>query len=132
LHFEKHVNLAGQLVAFPGVAGFTGRNTILECGFSPLGFRYNVIDCESEFSRPAVCTLKSITNQYIFFAKGDACPINGSDQFDQPHHGRNFKDRAAGTFDGLGGISDNFHLPFGQQTERPSPIHNVQKSIIGI
>jgi hypothetical protein len=132
LHLEKHINLAGQLVPFFGVAGFAGRNTILKRGFPPFGFRYDVIDREPESSSSTVSTLKSVANHHIFFTKGHPGAVNGSDQFHQPHDRRDFENSAAGTFNSLGGISDDFHFAFGQQTERSSPIHNIQEGIIGI
>ena len=60
------------------IARLAGRNTILKTGFASTGLWNNVIDGEPQFFGAAISALKSISDKYIFFAKGHTGSVNGA------------------------------------------------------
>jgi hypothetical protein len=91
-----------------------------------------MIDGKLSFSGTAIGALKSISDQNVAFGKRHPGPVNRPDQFDQTHHGRDFKLPSAGIVNGLLRIPDDLNLSLGHQAKSALPVHHIQKRVIGI
>jgi len=124
--------LSGGLIPLFNITRFTGRNTILESGSTASGLWNDVVDREAHFMCSAICTLKTISDKNILFAKGNPGAIKGSNQLDQSHHCRNFEYGTVGTSHRFCRILYHFDFAFSLQTDSALPMNHIQKRIVCI
>ena len=91
-----------------------------------------MIDGELSSIGSAIGAFKTISYQNVFLAEWDAVFIEGPDQLDEPHDGRDFHDKPFGPSNRFSGFLKDLDLTLCDETHGPSPVDHIQERKVRI